>query len=64
MFTYHQQGPVTVIISVAISQEITQPSVSKINLKMSYLEFRSNLPEVNELKSEGDINPEMTIHAI
>ena len=33
----------------AILQEITQPSVTEISLKITYLKFHSNLPRVNEL---------------
>ena len=32
-----------------ISQEIHQPSITKISLKMTYLKFHSNLPGANEL---------------
>ena len=33
----------------AISQEIPQPSISKIDLKITYLNFNSNLPGAKEL---------------
>ena len=33
----------------AISQEMPQPSVTKIRLKITYLKFHSNFPGANEL---------------
>ena len=33
----------------AISQEITQPAITKINMTFIYLKFLSNLPGTNEL---------------
>ena len=33
----------------AISQEMPQPSITKIRLKMTYLKFNSNFPGANEL---------------
>ena len=33
----------------AILQKISQPTMIKISLKITYLKFRSNLPGVNEL---------------
>ena len=33
----------------AISQEMPQPSITKISLKITYLKFHSNFPGVNEL---------------
>ena len=39
---------VTFIIR-AISQEMPQPSITKIHLKIAYLNFHSNFPGVNEL---------------
>ena len=33
----------------AISQEIPQPSITKISLNITYLKFYSNLPGANEL---------------
>ena len=33
----------------AISQEMPQPSITKIHLKITYLEFHSNFPRANEL---------------
>ena len=35
------------------SQEIPQPSITKISLKIPYLKFHSNLPGVNELMSSS-----------
>ena len=34
----------------AISQEMPQPSITKISLKITYLKFHSNFPGANELK--------------
>ena len=34
----------------AISQEMPQPSITKIHLKITYLKFYSNFPGANELK--------------
>ena len=34
----------------AISQEMFQPSITKIRLKIACLKFHSNFPGVNELK--------------
>ena len=35
----------------AISQEMPQPSITKIHLKITYLKFHSNFPGANELKN-------------
>ena len=35
----------------AISQEMPQPTITKIRLKITYLKFHSNFPGANELKS-------------
>ena len=35
-----------------ISQEIPQPSITRISLKIVYLQFLSNLPGANELNSQ------------
>ena len=48
MLTDHQWGPETFIL-VAISKGMTQPSITKIRLKITYLKFLSNFPGVNEL---------------
>ena len=37
----------------AILQEIPQPSVTEIGLKITYLKFCWNLPGANELRSQG-----------
>ena len=37
----------------AISQEIPQPTIIQISLKIIHLKFNSNLPRANELKSAG-----------
>ena len=37
------------IHSRAMSQEMPQPSITKIHLKITYLEFHSNFPRANEL---------------
>ena len=34
----------------AISQEMPQPSITKVSLKITYISFHANLPEANELK--------------
>ena len=36
---------------MAISQDVPQPPIDDISLKIAYLEFHSNLPRVNELTS-------------
>ena len=48
MFTYHQLGPVA-FIGVQFYQ-MPQPSVIEISLKITYLNFFSNLPGVNKLR--------------
>ena len=48
MLTDHQLSPVTFIFR-EISQEMPQPSIAKICLKITYLNFHSNFPGVNEL---------------
>ena len=35
--------------ALAISQEMPQPSITKIHLKITYLKFHSNFPGANEL---------------
>ena len=35
----------------AISQEIPQPSVTKINMKITYLKVHQNLPGANDLNN-------------
>ena len=52
MLTDHQWGPSGVHIRT-ISQEIPQPSITKIHLKITYLNFHSNFPGANELKVNG-----------
>ena len=50
MLTDHQWSPVTFILVIrAISQEMPQPSITEIHLKMTYLKFHSNFPQANEL---------------
>ena len=49
MLTYHPGGPVTITLRT-ISLEIHQPSITKITLKITYLEFQWNIPGTNELK--------------
>ena len=48
MLTDHQWSPKDIDIR-AISQEMPQPSITKIRLKIKYLNFHSNLPGANEL---------------
>ena len=48
MLTDHQWSPSDIHIR-AISQEMPQPSSIKICLKITYLNFHSNFPWVNEL---------------
>ena len=50
VLTDHQRSPVTFILR-AISQEIPQPSITKIHLKMTYLKFHLSFPGANELKA-------------
>ena len=40
----------------AISQEMPQPSVTKICLKITYLKFHSNFPGANELSVENSVS--------
>ena len=47
MLTDHQWSPVIFILGQF--QEMTQPSITKIRLKITYLKFHSNIPGVNEL---------------
>ena len=47
MLTDHHWSPVIFIIR-AISQEMPQPSITKIYLKITYLKFHSNFPGANE----------------
>ena len=47
MLTFHWCGPVIIHLR-ANSQEISQPSITRISLKISYLKFHSYLPGVNE----------------
>ena len=49
MLTDHQWSPVTFIIIMAISQEMPQPSTTKIHLKITHLKYHSNFPGANEL---------------
>ena len=37
----------------AISQEMLQPSVTKIRLNITYIKFHSNFPGANELRAKG-----------
>ena len=46
----HYLSQCWVIITEAISLEISQPSVNKISLKIIFLKIYSNLPGANELK--------------
>ena len=50
----------------AISQKIPQPSITKINLKITYLKFHSNLPEAYypDIKIHGaDMGPTWVLSA-
>ena len=38
---------------MAISQGVSQPSITKIRLKITYLKFLSHLPAANELTPHG-----------
>ena len=49
MLTDHQWSPSDIHIR-AISQEMSQPSLTKIHLKITYLYFRSDFSEANELR--------------
>ena len=40
----------------AISQEIPQPLISKISVKITYLKFHLNLPVASELTYQGRVN--------
>ena len=57
MLTYHQYVKSSGIHLRAILQEIPQPSVTEISLKITYLKFCSNLPGANELKYNWDDIP-------
>ena len=46
VLTGHQSSDIHI---GAISQEMPQPSITKIILRITYLEFYSNFPGVNEL---------------
>ena len=48
MLTDHQWSPSDIRI-MAISQEKPQPSIAKISLKITYLNFHWNFPGANEL---------------
>ena len=50
MLTDHQWSPSDIHIR-AISQEMDQPSSTKICLKITHLTFHSNFPGANELKA-------------
>ena len=50
MLTDHQWTPVTFHIR-AISQQMLQPSITKICLKIACLKFRLNFPGANELSN-------------
>ena len=39
----------------AISQQMPQPSITKICLKITYLKFHSNFPGANELTGSGEL---------
>ena len=41
----------------AISQEMPQPSITKIRLKITYLKFHSNFPGANELNRTRILHP-------
>ena len=51
MLTDHQWSPVKFIWAGGISQEIPQPLITKISMKITYLKFLSNLPRANELRA-------------
>ena len=46
---WHNISKVWWHLFVALSQEIHQPLVTKISLKIMYIEFNSNTPGANEL---------------
>ena len=45
MLTYHQQGSLT-WVRAAIPKEIPRPTITKISLKITYLKFHLNLPDL------------------
>ena len=47
----------------AISQEMPEPSITKISLKIIYLKFYSNLPGANELKTTKSVERGMLHNA-
>ena len=49
ILTDHQWSPVTFILG-HFSQEMPQPSITKFDLKITYLIFHSNFPGANELR--------------
>ena len=53
MLTDHQWSP-SDIHTRAISQQMPQPSITKIRLKITYLNFHSNFPGANEINNFGD----------
>ena len=48
MLSDHQLNPLDIHIR-AISQQMPQPSITKIRLKITYPKFQSNFPGANEL---------------
>ena len=57
MWTDHQWILVTFILGQLISQEMPQPSITKIRFKITYLKFHSNSSEANELTHCGLVVP-------